>query len=689
MTMSSAVSGRSSRRGELLGLGEEAFHLAVAALVGGGFALGVELEPVAVMGLVPGELVGEGGGVLLGEGDLVERGVEAGGVFAGGDGLLADAFGFAEPVGAFEGAGEDAEVDGAVGRESEGVLACFDGGGVAAQLGVGVGEIDPGDPVVRVGVGPELVGLDALFEIAFAFGVEVGADVELLAGFEAGGGCCAGAWGCCWAGSDAAAELEGLAVELGGEGELVEVVVVGGDGAEGHGELGVELDGALVEGEGLGFGAALGGEVVADGVAFEGFERGGGGLEDGDFVGFEGAEGLAEAGADVGGDGVEGGEDLFAGGGDGFGAGEDLAGGAGGGFEGEEVLAANGGDAAGEEDLTVAALAELAGNGGRDGRVGGAAHHVKQGDGFAVAEDVDVGGLLEVDLEGAFEGAVEGGVAGGVGEVGEDDLLEVGGGGGVEESPAGGELEGEEGDGEGSGGEEEAAEEGGAGGGFAGKTGEGAGAAGGVAVEGVGVGLFVGLLDDDVGALAHLGEDDFGGLEGFGGGGFEGFEGFRACELGGGGWLVGDGGGELVAAAGDGEDVVGAVAEGFADGEDVLGEIALFDEGVGPDGFEEVGFGDELAGVGDEAGEDFEGFGAERERSALTCESAGAEVQFEFAEVEDACGCQRHGWEWLAEDGYGFGAVRAWTAAAGPVPRWFAERRMLPSVGGSGSRCSS
>jgi hypothetical protein len=60
--------------------------------------------------------------------------------------------------------------------------------------------------------------------------------------------------------------------------------------------------------------------------------------------------------------------------------------------------------------------------------------------------------------------------------------------------------------------------------------------------------------------------------------------------------------GELVAAAREGEDVVGAVAERFAEGEDVLGKVALFDEGVGPDGLEEVGFGDGLAGVGDEAG---------------------------------------------------------------------------------------
>ena len=85
---------------------------------------------------------------------------------------------------------------------------------------------------------------------------------------------------------------------------------------------------------------------------------------------------------------------------------------------------------------------------------------------------------------------------------------------------------------------------------------------------------------------------------------------------GGDGGEAGDGDGEAVAAAGNGFDqaAAGAVAgKGFAEKEDVLGEVALLDEGFGPEVAEEFVLGDDAIGVVDEEEEEVEGLAIERE----------------------------------------------------------------------------
>jgi len=117
------------------------------------------------------------------------------------------------------------------------------------------------------------------------------------------------------------------------------------------------------------------------------------------------------------------------------------------------------------------------------------------------------------------------------------------------------------------------------------------------------------------------------------------------CETGGpgyGGWFergrwgVGDyfyGGGELVAAAGDGGDVTGAVGEGLAEAEDVLSEVAFFDERARPNDGEQVLLEDDAAGVGDEVEEHVEALGSKRDLLAATGEGAAAGVELEFLEA--------------------------------------------------------
>lgn len=94
-----------------------------------------------------------------------------------------------------------------------------------------------------------------------------------------------------------------------------------------------------------------------------------------------------------------------------------------------------------------------------------------------------------------------------------------------------------------------------------------------------------------------------------------------------------DVGGELVAAARDGDDAGGAVGEGLAQAEDVLGEVALLDEGTGPDRGDEVLLEDDAAGVGDEVEEDVEGLGGEGDFLAKTGKGAAAGVEFELVEA--------------------------------------------------------
>jgi hypothetical protein len=92
---------------------------------------------------------------------------------------------------------------------------------------------------------------------------------------------------------------------------------------------------------------------------------------------------------------------------------------------------------------------------------------------------------------------------------------------------------------------------------------------------------------------------------------------------------------EAVSALGDGLDVEGAVAvvaEESAEAEDVLGERGFFDERVGPDGFEELFFGDEASVTADEGTESVESFGSERERFAFREKLVLGRVQLEGAE---------------------------------------------------------
>jgi hypothetical protein len=98
-----------------------------------------------------------------------------------------------------------------------------------SELVIDPRQIVEGDGIPRVGLAVEFVGGNAFVELA-AVGVIVGHDVEFLA--------LAGA----------IAKLEGLLAVLLRQLGLAKVVVDGAEAGIGHGEIRIDLDGALVVG---------------------------------------------------------------------------------------------------------------------------------------------------------------------------------------------------------------------------------------------------------------------------------------------------------------------------------------------------------------------------------------------------------------------------------------------------------
>lgn len=68
----------------------------------------------------------------------------------------------------------------------------------------------------------------------------------------------------------------------------------------------------------------------------------------------------------------------------------------------------------------------------------------------------------------------------------------------------------------------------------------------------------------------------------------------------------------------------------------MLGEIAVVDEGIGPQGINQFFTRDELLGASGEVDEEVEGAWIERHRLADPSEEAGPEVQLEIVEMDES-----------------------------------------------------
>jgi hypothetical protein len=97
--------------------------------------------------------------------------------------------------------------------------------------------------------------------------------------------------------------------------------------------------------------------------------------------------------------------------------------------------------------------------------------------------------------------------------------------------------------------------------------------------------------------------------------------------------LRGNAGGELIAAARNGDDVAGAVPKSFTEQRNVLGKVVFFDERFRPDGLEELVFCDHAAGIADQAGEHLKGLWQERDGLAVAQQGAPGAAQFELVEL--------------------------------------------------------
>src|ERR1019366_6047866 len=184
-------------------------------------------------------------------------------------------------------------------------------------------------------------------------------------------------------------------------------------------EIWVELNGSLVERNGLGW-PLLPSDPDTHAEGLEGVQRGGGGF-DGDIELRHGGEGFSELGTHGGGDLIEGLEDALLAGGFALLLGEDVAGVAVDGFETDDVLRAKAGDGPLEQGFGSGAETDFAGNVGGDFVARLAAHELH---GFAdavVREDVEEWRLSEVDGQSLLERIIEDGLSGFVVKVGQDD----------------------------------------------------------------------------------------------------------------------------------------------------------------------------------------------------------------------------------------------------------------------------
>ncbi len=119
-----------------------------------------------------------------------------------------------------------------------------------------------------------------------------------------------------------------------------------------------------------------------------------------------------------------------------------------------------------------------------------------------------------------------------------------------------------------------------------------------------------------------------------GAGGFQG--GWQGSWEGGGGqgwWLGDDAGGELISATGEREDDAFVVfAEGFAQDEDLVAEVGVFDEALGPDRLNELGFEEWSTGVCGHVGEQVKGFAGDGKDGSAAAELAKFGVEGEVSE---------------------------------------------------------
>jgi len=75
--------------------------------------------------------------------------------------------------------------------------------------------------------------------------------------------------------------------------------------------------------------------------------------------------------------------------------------------------------------------------------------------------------------------------------------------------------------------------------------------------------------------------------------------------------------GELIAAAGNGYDRTGLIAQRLAQRGDVLVQVVLFDEGIGPDGLKQLLLGNHAAGVERQVSENIQTLRGERNGDAV------------------------------------------------------------------------
>jgi hypothetical protein len=207
------------------------------------------------------------------------------------------------------------------------------------------------------------------------------------------------------------------------------VAVDDSEAGPGHGEVGVEVDGLLVVALGFGDVEAFFVRDIAEGVGAEGFEGGGGGLAEGGVELLDGAEGFTETGAHVGGDLADDFEDVVFVGGLTLLMGEGVAAAGVYGGERDDVGGTEFDDAAGEDRFDALAFAHLAGEVGGEGSVGALAEVVHGLAKVLLADEVEDGGLLELDGEGFGEDGVEYGVAGFIVDAGENNGVFGGEGG--------------------------------------------------------------------------------------------------------------------------------------------------------------------------------------------------------------------------------------------------------------------
>src|ERR1700687_1329684 len=201
-------------------------------------------------------------GIPLGKSDLIEDTVNIPSVPLLRDRPLANNFGLSETSSALIRSSKGRIRERMVGVQTQRLATCLDRFVVLPDVCVLVSQIVERDPLTWIGPFPELVIVDGLVHFSSDVLVVTSRNVEPFAL------------------AYTVAQLKGFGKVLVGQLRLMEIVVNGSQSAVGHGEEGVDFDGALEEGKGFRV-LATRSQLVTQSVSFQRLERGSRRLFDG------------------------------------------------------------------------------------------------------------------------------------------------------------------------------------------------------------------------------------------------------------------------------------------------------------------------------------------------------------------------------------------------------------------------